>query len=38
MSEVRFAVGNTDAGLQERLDKEISAFNAALTGTMRAAC
>ena len=38
MSEVRFAVGNADAGLQERLDKEISACNAALTGTMRAAC
>ena len=30
MSEVRSAVG--DAGLAERLDKEISAFNAAVTG------
>jgi hypothetical protein len=38
MSEVRFAVGDADAGLQERLDKEISAYNAAVTGTMRAAC
>ena len=28
MSEVRFAVGDADAGLAERLDKEISAFNA----------
>jgi hypothetical protein len=26
MSEVRFAVGDGDAGLQERLDKEISAL------------
>src|SRR5260370_40052502 len=32
MSEVRFIVGEADAGLQERLDKEISAFNAAVTG------
>jgi len=32
MSEVRFAVGDADAGLQERLDQEISAFNAAVTG------
>lgn len=32
MSEVRFAVGDADAGLQERLDEEISAFNAAVTG------
>jgi hypothetical protein len=31
-------VGDADAGLQERLDKEISAYNAALTGTMRSAC
>jgi GNAT superfamily N-acetyltransferase len=31
MSEVRFAVG-ADAGLRERLDKGISAFNAAATG------
>ena len=29
MSEVRFAVGDADAGLAGRLDKEISAFNAA---------
>jgi len=32
ISEVRFAVGDADAGLQERLDQEISAFNAAVTG------
>ena len=32
MSEVRFAVGDGDAGLAERLDEEISAFNAAATG------
>jgi GNAT superfamily N-acetyltransferase len=32
MSEVRFAVGDADAGLAERLDKEISEFNAAVTG------
>ncbi len=32
MSEVRFTVGDADAGLAERLDKEISAFNAAVTG------
>jgi GNAT superfamily N-acetyltransferase len=32
MSEVRFAVGDADADLQERLDKEISEFNAAVTG------
>jgi GNAT superfamily N-acetyltransferase len=32
MSEVRIAVGEADAGLQERLDEEISAFNAAVTG------
>ena len=32
MSEVRFAVGDADADLQERLDKEISEFNAAATG------
>ena len=32
MSEVRFAVGDADAGLAERLDKEINAFNAAVTG------
>src|SRR6266702_3163739 len=32
MSEVRFAVGDADASLAERLDKEISAFNAAVTG------
>ena len=29
MCGVRFAVGDADAGLAERLDKEISAFNAA---------
>jgi GNAT superfamily N-acetyltransferase len=32
MSEVRFTVGDADAGLAESLDKEISAFNAAVTG------
>ena len=32
MSEVRFTVGDADADLAERLDKEISAFNAAVTG------
>jgi GNAT superfamily N-acetyltransferase len=32
MSEVLFAVGDADADLQVRLDKEISAFNAAVTG------
>jgi GNAT superfamily N-acetyltransferase len=32
MSEVRIAVGDADAGLAERLDQEISAFNAAVTG------
>jgi GNAT superfamily N-acetyltransferase len=32
MNEVRFAVGDADAGLAERLDKEISAFNATVTG------
>ena len=32
MDEVRFAVGDADADLAERLDKEINAFNAAVTG------
>jgi GNAT superfamily N-acetyltransferase len=32
MSEIRFAVGDADPGLRERLDEEISAFNAAATG------
>jgi GNAT superfamily N-acetyltransferase len=32
MSEVRFAVGDADAGLADRLDEEISAFNATVTG------
>ena len=32
MSEVSFVAGEADAGLQERLDEEISAFNAAATG------
>lgn len=32
MREVRFAIGDVDADLAERLDKEISAFNAAVTG------
>jgi GNAT superfamily N-acetyltransferase len=32
MSGIRFAVGDADTGLAGRLDKEISAFNAAVTG------
>src|SRR5262249_4201998 len=32
MSEVSFVAGEADAGLRERLDKEISAFNTAATG------
>ena len=32
MSEVRFVVGDADACLRERLDEEITAFNAAVTG------
>jgi GNAT superfamily N-acetyltransferase len=32
MSEVPFVVGDADPGLRERLDEEISAFNAAATG------
>jgi len=32
MSEVSFVAGEADAGLRERLDEEISAFNAAVTG------
>jgi hypothetical protein len=32
MSEIQFAVGDADADLAERLDREISAFNAAVTG------
>ncbi len=32
MSEVRLAAGDADADLAERLDQEISAFNAAVTG------
>jgi GNAT superfamily N-acetyltransferase len=32
MSAVRFAVGDADAGLRDRLDEEISEFNAAVTG------
>jgi GNAT superfamily N-acetyltransferase len=32
MNEARFAIGGADADLQERLDKEISAFNAAASG------
>jgi hypothetical protein len=31
MSEVRFDVGDADAGLRERLDEEMSSFNAAVT-------
>jgi GNAT superfamily N-acetyltransferase len=32
MSEIRFAVGDADAALRDRLDEEITAFNAATTG------
>jgi GNAT superfamily N-acetyltransferase len=32
MTEVRFAVGDADTDLAERLDKEINAFNIAATG------
>jgi hypothetical protein len=32
MNEVRFAVGDADSGLRDRLDEEINAFNAAATG------
>jgi GNAT superfamily N-acetyltransferase len=32
MSEARFTVGGADADLAERLDQEISAFNAAASG------
>jgi len=32
MSEIPFVVGGADAGLAERLEKEINAFNAAATG------
>ena len=32
MSEIPFVVSDADAGLAERLDKEISAFNATVTG------
>ena len=32
MSETPFVVGGADPGLRERLDEEISAFNAAATG------
>jgi len=32
MSEVAFAAGDADNGLRERLDREINAFNAAVTG------
>ena len=32
MGEIALVVGEADNGLQERLDKEISAFNAAATG------
>jgi len=37
MSEVRFAVGDADAGLQESLDKEISALTPPSPGIMTAA-
>ena len=32
MDEAPFVVGDADPGLRERLDEEISAFNAAVTG------
>jgi GNAT superfamily N-acetyltransferase len=32
MSELQLAIGGADAGLAERLDEEISAFNAAASG------
>ena len=32
MNEVRFAVGDADDGLRDRLDEEINAFNVAATG------
>jgi hypothetical protein len=32
VTEPRVAVGGADAGLQERLDREISVFNAAASG------
>jgi hypothetical protein len=32
MSEISFAIGEADAGLRDRLDEEISAFNAPVTG------
>ena len=32
MSGLTFVTGEADAGLRERLDEEISAFNAAITG------
>ena len=35
MTEARFAVGDADADLAERLDKEISAFNVAASGDRR---
>jgi hypothetical protein len=38
MSEVRIAVGDTDAGLAERLDEKISAFNVAEAEIRRRGC
>jgi GNAT superfamily N-acetyltransferase len=32
MNEISFVAGEADAGLRDRLDEEISAFNAAVTG------
>jgi len=32
MNDVSFLAGEADAGLRDRLDEEISAFNAAVTG------
>jgi hypothetical protein len=32
MSQVQFAVGHADAGLRDRINEELSAFNAAATG------
>jgi hypothetical protein len=36
MNEIMLVTGEADAGLRERLDEEISAFNAAVTGHPRA--
>jgi hypothetical protein len=38
MSEARIAAGDTDAGLAERFDEEISAFNVAEAEIRRRGC